>query len=292
MKKVLTVVVVFAVAAMCGTVQAEENGKEDIKELSELNKKIKAMLEVAPKGPHGGKLVSPELKALMDQRSGGLVYPKTNGKTLLIVDARGVQDGIVESFAKDAKGRFHIGITTVSRDIADNDDPFEFANGCKTAMNPAVLMLVDRPGKPVLSIYPEEAVGIVNVASLKTADKELFETRVAKETWRGIALALGGFATVAPNGRVVKSILAPVYSTKDLDDMKVQSLSPNQCAAVYESISKVGIQAARPVVYSVAVRQGWAPAPTNEIQKAIWDKVHALPTEPIKIAPETQKVTK
>ena len=42
--------------------------------------------------------------------------------------------------------------------------------------------------------------------------------------------------------------------------------------------------------YAKACREGWAPAPTNDIQKAIWDKVHAMPTAPIKIKPETKKV--
>ena len=140
-----------------------------------------------------------------------------------------------------------------------------------------------RPSGPVLSIYPEDAVGIVNVASLKSAAGELFRERVFKETWRGIALALSGFATVAPNGRVVKSILAPVYSVKNLDEMKMSALSPSQCSAVYEAVSGIGLQAAKPVLYSVAVRQGWAPPPTNAVQKAIWQKVHAIPDKPITI---------
>ena len=33
------------------------------------------------------------------------------------------------------------------------------------------------------------------------------------------------------------------------------------------------------------------PAPTNDVQKAIWDEIHAMPTEPIKIKPETKKVS-
>ena len=44
------------------------------------------------------------------------------------------------------------------------------------------------------------------------------------------------------------------------------------------------------VTYKKACEEGWAPAPTNDIQKAIWDKVHAMPTAPIKIKPETKKV--
>ena len=35
--------------------------------------------------------------------------------------------------------------------------------------------------------------------------------------------------------------------------------------------------------YRQACKQGWAPAPTNEYQKAIWDQVHEIPTEPLKI---------
>ena len=28
---------------------------------------------------------------------------------------------------------------------------------------------------------------------------------------------------------------------------------------------------------------GWAPQPTNEVQRAIWDKVHAIPDKPLTI---------
>ena len=44
------------------------------------------------------------------------------------------------------------------------------------------------------------------------------------------------------------------------------------------------------VPYRKAVIEGWASSPTNEYQKAVWDKVHAMPTAPIKIKPETKKV--
>jgi hypothetical protein len=35
--------------------------------------------------------------------------------------------------------------------------------------------------------------------------------------------------------------------------------------------------------YRQACKQGWAPAPTNDVQRAIWNKVHELPSDPIKI---------
>ena len=87
----------------------------------------------------------------------------------------------------------------------------------------------------------------------------------------------------------MKSILSPVYSTKDLDAMAAKSLSPHQCNAIYESVSAIGLQAAKPVTYKMACRQGWAPAPTNSIQKAIWNDVFSVPDKPIKIEFDPKK---
>ena len=56
------------------------------------------------------------------------------------------------------------------------------------------------------------------------------------------------------------------------------------------SLPYYGITPWYQTTYHKAVEEGWAPAPTNEYQKAIWDKVHAMPTAPIKIKPETKKV--
>ena len=53
-----------------------------------------------------------------------------------------------------------------------------------------------------------------------------------------------------------------------------------------------GIVPGKRAVYRKACEEGWAPAPTNDVQKAIWDKVHEMPTEPIKIKPETKKQDK
>lgn len=283
MKRIITgLAMICAVACSWGADDAA-------KELEDINRKIKEMLAAAPKGPHGGKVISPEIKALMDRRSGGIVAPKTNGKTILLVDARNGDNGFLETFTKTMKRQFHIGVTAVTRKLPENADLFEAANGCKTMMSPAVIMIVDVEKKPTLSVYPEDAVGIVNVASFKTSDAKLYDDRLTKETWRCMALSLGGFSLTAPNGKVVKSVLSPVYSTSDLDELKVSYLTPHQSAAIYEAMSTIGIQASRPVAYSLACRQGWAPAPTNAIQKAIWEKVHAAPKNPMKIKFDPKK---
>ena len=51
--------------------------------------------------------------------------------------------------------------------------------------------------------------------------------------------------------------------------------------------NKLGIKRIRWLTYRDACQRGVAPEPANAEQKAIWDEVHAIPTEPIKIKPET-----
>ena len=38
-----------------------------------------------------------------------------------------------------------------------------------------------------------------------------------------------------------------------------------------------------------ACQEGWAPAPTNDVQKAIWEKVHAIPDKPMTIEFDPKK---
>ena len=51
----------------------------------------------------------------------------------------------------------------------------------------------------------------------------------------------------------------------------------------------MGVAVRRRVSYRKACQEGWAPAPTNDIQKAIWDKVHAVPATPMKIEFDPKK---
>ena len=281
------IAVLLFMAAALFTALAEMTAQE---QMDDLKRQIDRLLETAPTGPHGGKIVSPEMKMLMDRRSGGLIVPKTNGRTFLLIDARGVKDEILLKFADNLKRRLHLGVTSITNaPPTEGADLFNFAQGFKTQDHPAIVCVVDSERGPSISAYPEDAIAVVNVAKLKTADTALFTKRVSKETWRGVALAMGGYIATAPNGRIVKSLLSPVYSVDDLDALDSTALSPAQCRAVCEAVKPLGLEAARPTTYAVACRQGWAPAPTNEIQRAIWERVHAIPSRPMKIEFDPKK---
>lgn len=101
---------------------------------------------------------------------------------------------------------------------------------------------------------------------------------------------------VSENGRRPVNILEAVApaprSGKDLDNLKKISIPADEALAIHGNMSAFGVYAERYFPYALACRQGWAPQPTNDVQKAIWDEVHQLPTEPIKIKPEAKKVEK
>lgn len=146
----------------------------------------------------------------------------------------------------------------------------------------ASVFVVDDPKLPMSLVAPEAKWAMVNVAPLKTDKEQFFRARVQKATVRGLAYVLGAADSQYPlalTGCVTKpeDLDAIVYATKlPIDTIgKIAKYAPN-----------LGITPYRQTNYKTAVREGWAPQPTNEFQKAIWDSIHTLPTKPIVIQPE------
>ena len=53
--------------------------------------------------------------------------------------------------------------------------------------------------------------------------------------------------------------------------------------------NRLGILPVRTTTYLQACQEGWAPMPTNAVQKAIWEKVRAIPQSPMKIEFDPKK---
>ncbi len=137
-----------------------------------------------------------------------------------------------------------------------------------------------------LVILPESATACVSVKKLSSdaPSKEVLESRVNKELWRGLIYALGGGNTFVP-----LCVMKQVSSLAELDAIPTRVACPDAFDRAMIGASHLGIKPERRVSYRQACREGWAPAPTNDVQKAIWDQLHQLPTKPIKIKPETKK---
>ncbi len=158
----------------------------------------------------------------------------------------------------------------------------------KTPETSVIVEIVDDPGKPTLAAYPEEFRATVNIAKLSVGLKgdavnRFFASRCRKEILRGFCYSCGCGGSQFPN-----NIMA-IKQIRDLD-LCGEFIPGDTVAALFPRLQSVGVTPTAYVTYARACREGWAPAPANPKQQKIWDRIHQLPTKPIKILPETKPV--
>ena len=141
---------------------------------------------------------------------------------------------------------------------------------------------------PALLSATEEGWAIVNAAKLSedAPSSDVLNARARRELLRGFAFAVGGVY-----GARGDAIMQPVRTPKDLDKIVHEDFAPTMRQTFSLVTPMYGFLPWKESTYLNACEQGWAPAPTNDNQKAIWDKVHEIPTNPIKIKfdPKTGK---
>jgi len=149
----------------------------------------------------------------------------------------------------------------------------------------AAVFLVDDPVLPALLAAPEENWTLINVRKLAVDNPaaDLLGQRTRREMWRALAYTLGCKSPAQI------CVLRPVNSLKDLDKLSANALSQYPLSDIKERLPEIGIGSKVTVSYRRACQEGWAPAPTNELQKAVWDKVHEVPAKPMKIEFDAKK---
>lgn len=160
---------------------------------------------------------------------------------------------------------------------------------CDNGENASItLFLIDDPKEPVMLIAPEDHWGKLNMARIvddlpgERAKQKFFTPRARKMVIKALSLLMGGGSSQFP-GNIMNAA-----TMKALDQCE-ESIPVDMVDNYVTYLKAVGVKPAEKTTYRKACKEGWAPAPTNEVQQAIWDKVHALPTEPLKIKPETTK---
>ena len=152
------------------------------------------------------------------------------------------------------------------------------------------VVIVAEDDDPALLSAPEENWAVVNVRNLAkglksdAAKAKFFNSRCRKEIMRGFACAAGGIGSSFP-GNIMN-----IRKVPDLD-LCDEFIPFDKVSVLKMHLKDNGVTPSRFATYRIACREGWAPEPTNEVQKAIWDKIHEMPSEPIKIKPETKKVS-
>jgi hypothetical protein len=237
----------------------------------------------AAKGGEGAeKRIDPaKFAAAVYKHTGGrVVRPGTLVGRIVCVDC---QDGVPKEVVADASAAF-AALAKVRVDV----EAGSFAWPSPAVVGNASLFVVDDAALPPLVSAPESRWAMVNVAPLRAgrgSESAYFAARVRKELTRGFALLAGAQDSSFPN-----SLLGCMTDPSRLDDFADTRLPVDVAKRFSSYVRGYGITPAEEVSYLQAVKEGWAKAPTNDVQKAIWDKVHKMPTEPLKIKPEAKKV--
>jgi hypothetical protein len=222
-----------------------------------------------------------QMRETVLRRTGGFLVAPASGRGIRLIDINsGIQE---ETFKKLTEA-----ISSGPRFAATLEKGSPSKKYMPDDKSGAVIVFVDDASSPMTILTaPEQGWASLNVAPLKSdsPDKERFHKRVCKETWRTLVYMLGG-----GNNQMPACVMKPCVDVKDIDALKMEQPSPDPFREMSLTAKKLGLAQARLTSYRKACQEGWAPAPANDIQKAIWEEVHAMPTAPIKIKPETKKV--
>ncbi len=211
---------------------------------------------------------------------GGLVEKEPDGKFIRIVNAqKKVPSEVFDRTAASIKKSIMLAVEIVPGDPNRQYRP--------TADNPVVITVADKDDDATVLVAPEQAWAIVNMAALAkdSPSDGVLAARTQKEIWRALAFVLG-----AANSMNQPCLMRQINTLEELDGVQMVSPCPEPFNFMISAARKLGVGRSFRTTYKRACMEGWAPAPTNDVQKAIWEEVHRLPTEPIKIKPETKKV--
>lgn len=247
--------------------------------------------EIPSSDPNGPRFTPEQLariraenKAKADRASGGrIVKPGTmKGKILFINCQDTVPVTKVEEVASNLAKTLKMNIGVSRSDSSSLKGASETLRN--SGANLGVIMTECGDETPLMLVAPECKWAIVNTSKLGRENKE---ERLQREALRAFMFIAGGLCSQYPN-----NLTEPVTSVEQLDDYAVPQLPMDLTGRFKNYLPKLGVTPATIISYKKACMEGWAPAPTNEIQKAVWEQVHAIPQKPIKIEFDPKTDTK
>ncbi len=152
----------------------------------------------------------------------------------------------------------------------------------KTLSANLLIIVVADKTTPAMLIAPEDNWGYVNVSKLtddlksKRSKAKFSPIRARKEIIRAFSLLAGGGSSQF-NGNLMNA-----HNIRETDYMD-ESIPVDMISYWQRHLKAIGITRKVSKTYLDACEEGWAPAPTNDIQRAIWNEVYKVPDKPITI---------
>jgi hypothetical protein len=202
-------------------------------------------------------------------RSGGFIPVPSTGPTLLFLNTQTrVAPAEVQETSEQIKKVLSLPI--VFRNQPSSAPVADAVNALADTKTAAVIVIGDSAGYPSLLIAPENRWAFVNVAALNgpNVSAATLAERVQKEMWRAFGYLMG-----AAHSNFEPCLLKPVLAPDDLDALKPKTLCPEPFGKIMAQAKRLGLQPARMTTYRKAVEEGWAPEPTTDSQRAIWNEL-------------------
>ena len=221
-----------------------------------------------------------KLDAIMEARTGGkIVMPGSMKGKIVYVNAqsRAPRKWLEQNAATFGEA------TKLAIEVSEGK--FEFP--LPKIQGEASLFVVDDPALPPLLSAPESHWAMVNVAPLAKGAGEkpqFFAARVQKELTRGFCLLAG-----AQNSGYPDALVGCITKPEDLDRFMDCRLPIDVMNRFAPYLKGYGITPKVYSTYKKACEEGWAPEPTNDVQRTIWNQVHQIPDKPITIEYDPKK---
>ncbi len=210
-----------------------------------------------------------ERRARFNERTGGLVEKPGNG----VVVVANAQSRIGVNEVTHAASLITREFRIAQKVVACRSFDITTAKGeVETNKASALVFVVNEPSLPMSLIASEARWAVVNVAPLLADRPSEGKLRLRyRKMFMRVASALLGAG--ASNYKL--SIMQNVSGLDDLDAISGLGLDPQSLMAVLQRLQKMGMAAPKLVPYLKACQEGWAPAPTNDYQKAVWERVRS-----------------
>lgn len=264
--KTLILPIISVIALSCGAIEVEKLSKEEVSAMSV-----------------GERMAY--LTRLQEAKTGGRVIKPGTGKGVIkIVNAQNsIPTTALEAAVKQYATLSHITV------LLENGAPVTLSTVKESVPKigaQAAVFIIEDDALPRVIHSPEEGWVIVNAKALvlDNPKAEVKESRLSKMSMRGLAF-LGGIGEGAQGAGVV----SPVKTLEDIDKIPTDRLTGLALSRMPIYLAKYGIEPYVVRTYRRAMEEGWAPAPTNEFQKAIWEEFNRTPTKPIRIKYDPKK---
>ena len=206
-------------------------------------------------------------------KAGGLVRIKGKGN-LTVIDCR----------PSDAKAELKDAIEALQSevyiDVAQTREAAFSLSSASQAVKASgasvAVFIVDDASLPMTLTASEEKWSLVNVAKIRSdsPSSEKFKKRLSTLFMRQCARVLGSDVINTP-----ECCTYQVFDLKDLDTINTFALPWGASISLKMSVTRLGIEPVEEATYEDACEMGVAAQPTNEIQRAIWQKINNKQTD-------------